>query len=164
MTRYQTWRATHTLACLAVSVVWSAVSSQAATAAQPRVGQGLAFVYAPSKEITLVGTVKGLVSPPIPVKPFGLHLLINSGGKVVDAHLGPYLPNEDRAGLQVGQLVQIVGAEENIHGKKVLLARQLIFNGRLVNVRNGRGFLIRSSSLSQKTCKSALALSKGETK
>jgi hypothetical protein len=164
MIRNQTWRASHTLVCLVVSAICGVLTSQAATAARPSVGRGFAFVYDPAKEITLVGTVRGFVSPPTLVSPPGLHLLISSKGRVVDAHLGPYLSDEDRYGLQAGQLVQVIGVNESVHGTNVLLARQLIFNGRLVTVRNERGFLVRNHGVSRKIRDSAFELKNGETK
>ena len=42
--------------------------------------------------------------------------------------------------------MQVVGVRENVHGKNVLLARQLIYGGRQVTVRNERGFLVRPAS------------------
>jgi len=164
MTRHQAWKTVRTLACFVVITVCGVFTSQAATSAEPKVGLGIGFAYEPAKEITLVGTIKGFVSQSALATPLGLHLLINSGGKDVDAHLGPYLSKEDQGYLQTGQLVQIIGVNEKVHGKNVLLARQLIFNGRLVTVRNERGFLVCRPGSSRKIRNNALDLRNGDTK
>jgi hypothetical protein len=121
-----------------------ASAAQAVTSSQSSVTRGFGFAYDPAQEITLVGTVKASVSQPAPGSPAGSHLLISSGGRVVDAHLGPFLSKENREDLKPGQLVQITGVNEKAHGKTILLVRQLIFSGRQVTVRNERGFLVRN--------------------
>ena len=151
MTRNRIAKGKQVLACVAASLFFIGFPAQATASSESAVGRGLGFAYEPAKEITVIGTVKSLVSTPALVSPLGLHLLISSAGKVIDIHLGPYLSKEDQEGLQVGQLVQIVGVNESVHGKKVLLARQLIFDGRLVTVRNERGFLVRNSGSSHKS-------------
>jgi hypothetical protein len=125
-------------------VLWAFLSAFTAKAnAELSAGQGLGFAYDPKQEITLIGTVKGFASP-TPRSRAGLHLLISSGGQIVDTHLGPYISTSDQQALESGELVQIVGVNERVRGTNVLLARQLIFHGHLVTVRNERGFLIRN--------------------
>jgi len=150
MTRNRIAVGKHVLTCLAATLFFIGFPAQGTASSESAVGRGLGFAYEPAKEITVVGTIQGFVSPPALVSPLGLHLLISTGGKVVDAHLGPYLSSEDREALPAGQLVQIIGVNETVHGKKVLLARELIFNGRLVTIRNERGFLVRNSGPSHK--------------
>ena len=76
-----------------------------------------------------------------------MHLLVAGPEGVVDAHVGPYLEREDtQEALHAGLPLQIVGAVEQLHGKSILLARQLIFAGRTVTVRNENGFLVRARS------------------
>jgi hypothetical protein len=127
-----------------VLVLGIVLAAQATTSSQSAAARGVGFTYDPAQEITIVGAISAFVSQPAPGSPVGLHLLISSGGKVVDAHLGPFVSEENQQALHTGQLVQIVGVNENVHGKNVLLARQLIFDGRLVTVRNERGFLVRN--------------------
>jgi len=93
-----------------------------------------------------------------------MHLLIAGSQGVVDAHLGPYLDSDTRTALREGTLVQIVGAMETSRGKNVLLARELVFRGRTVTIRNAQGFLIRAQAgrtRSPKTDKTAETESKG---
>ena len=145
----QNWVTVRTVACLMASVLVIAYAARASTSPEPTIGRGFGFVYDPVQEITLVGTVKRLVSQPAG-SPIGLHLLIFSDGKVVDVHLGPYVAKENQQALRAGELVQVIGVNENVHGKNILLARQLVFHGRLVTVRNERGFLVRNLESSRK--------------
>jgi hypothetical protein len=130
-------------ACLMVLVLVIVLAAQATTSPQSAAPRGVGFAYDPAQEITMVGTVRGFASQPASGGLVGLHLLISNEGKVVDAHLGPFVSEENQHALHTGQLVQIIGVNENVHGKNVLLVRQLIFDGRLVTVRNERGLLVR---------------------
>ena len=102
--------------------------------------------YDKAHEITLNGTVQEVVSKRIAGSPIGMHLLVTGPQGLVDAHLGPYLTKDTQEALHTGEPVQIVGAMEKLHGTSYLLARQLIFGGRLVTVRSERGFLLRAHS------------------
>jgi hypothetical protein len=102
--------------------------------------------YDKAHEITLNGIVREVVSERIAGSPVGLHLLVAGPQGQVDAHLGPYLTKDTQEALHAGEPVQIVGAMEKLHGNSYLLARQLIFGGRLVTVRSERGFLLRAHS------------------
>jgi len=124
-------------------------------------GEGSALAFDQTKEVTVVGTVERLVTHPASGGPAGLHLFISSSGKTVDAHLGPFLSRQNQEALVSGQSVQIVGISTNIHGKDVLLARQLIFAGRLVTVRNERGALVREHPARHTTRESKPAVNGG---
>lgn len=137
---HKTWV---TIACVLVIALSAAAAEQNAGSSHSGTGRGLSFFYNPAQEIVLVGTVKDLTLRPVSGGPAGLHLLVSSDAGAVDVHVGPYLCQELRDALQVGQLVQVTGATEKIQGKQVLLARQLVFQGHLVTVRNERGFLVR---------------------
>lgn len=127
-----------------VAVMLLALAAQAATqSSSSSVGQGSGIGYDQTKEVTLSGTVDRLVSHPAPGSPAGLHLLISASGKTVDAHLGPFFSKQNQEALEAAHAVQVVGVTVNIRGHEVLLARQLIFAGRQVAVRNQRGFLVR---------------------
>jgi len=102
--------------------------------------------YDKAHEITLNGTVEAVITEPATGSPVGLHILVASPQGKVDAHLGPYMTKETREALQAGMPVQIVGAMETLHGKEYLLARQVIFGGRLVTVRSMNGFLMQTPS------------------
>jgi len=105
--------------------------------------------YDRAHELTLNGTIQAAISQRTSGRPVGLHLLVASPQGVVDAHLGPYLTKDTQESLRSGQAVQIAGAMEKIHGRNYLLARQLIFAGRLVTVRSERGLLLRAQPLAR---------------
>jgi hypothetical protein len=124
-------------------------------------GEGSALAFDKTKEITVVGTVERLVTHPASGGPAGFHLFVSTSGKTVDAHLGPFLSKQNQEALAVGQSVQIIGVGTNFHGKDVLLARQLIFAGRLVTVRNERGFFVREHPARRTTRDSTPAVNGG---
>jgi len=98
--------------------------------------------YDKAHEITLNGTIEKVITEPAAGSPFGLHLMVAGADGAVDAHLGPYMTREVREALQAGTPVQIVGAMGTFGGKSYLMARQVIFSGRLVTVRSENGFLV----------------------
>jgi hypothetical protein len=143
-TNHRTARA---LACMAACIFLAVSSANASASKDPSApARGFGFVYDPAREVTLVGTVQEFVTQHIAGSPMGLHVLISTSGKTVDAHIGPVLSKQLQETLHVGELVQVVGVRENVHGKNVLLARQLIYGGRQVTVRNERGFLVSLAS------------------
>ncbi len=139
-----------------------ALAAEAATPSQSSsAGGGSGLSYDQAKEIAVVGTVERLVTHPASGGPAGFHLFVTAAGKTVDAHLGPFLSKRNQEALVAGQSVQIVGISSSIHGKDVLLARQLIFGGRLVTVRNERGFFVREHPARRATGESKPAANGG---
>lgn len=116
----------------------------AQTAADSRTQRPVKFGYNKAREITVNGTVQEVVTKHAAYSPVGMHLLVAGPEGVVDAHVGPYLTKDVQAALHTGLPLQVVGAMEESHGKQYLLARQLIFGGRTVTVRNENGFLARA--------------------
>ena len=104
----------------------------------------LVLGYDKAHEITLTGTIEAVKEKAAAGSPVGLHLMVAGSQGKVDAHLGPYMTKETVEALHTGTLVQIVGAMEKRNGKAFLLARQVIFGGRLVQVRSENGFLVRA--------------------
>jgi hypothetical protein len=113
-------------------------------ASEARPGHGFGPVYDAAHEITINGTVHEVVTKHALGSPAGMHLLVSQGEGTIDAHVGAFLTKDVQEALHTGLPVQIVGAMQEIHGKQYLLARQLIFGGRLVAVRNERGFLVHN--------------------
>jgi hypothetical protein len=101
------------------------------------------FGYDKAHEITVNGTIQDIVTKRVLGSPVGMHLIVAGSKGLVDAHLGPYLTKDTQEALHTGTPVQIVGAIETLHGKDVLLARQVIFGGRMVTIRGENGFLVR---------------------
>jgi hypothetical protein len=142
-----THRTAHALACMAACIFLAILTAGASVSKESSsAGQGFGFVYDPAREVTLVGTVKEFVTQHVAGSPMGLHVLISISGKAVDAHIGPVFSKQVQETLHVGELVQVVGVHENVHGKDVLLARQLVYGGRQVMIRNERGFLVGTGS------------------
>lgn len=122
-------------AMLLAGAVYAAAPNQFLSASSPT------SAFDPANEVSVTGTVERFESHS-EGGPLGLHLLITASGSTVDAHLGRYFSKDNQEALQAGEPVQIVGVNENVHGRTVLLARQVIFGGRVVTVRNERGFII----------------------
>jgi len=119
------------------------LAAQAVRSSQP--GRGIMFArYNPANEVTLNGTVQRVITTRHVGSPPGMHLLVAGPQGTVDAHVGSFLAKDVQAALRAGTPVKVVGAMEQLHGQQYLLARQLNFNGRVVNVRSSNGFLIRS--------------------
>ena len=129
------------LTCL-LSAAFAFSVDTATPAAQP--AHGFAAPYDAAHEITLTGNVEEVVTKHVAGSPVGMHLLIDGPHGTVDAHLGPYLTKETQEALHTGTPVQIIGAMQTLHGKEILLARQLIFGGRIVTIRSPHGFLVRA--------------------
>ena len=106
-------------------------------------GKSFGGAYDSTQEITIGGIVQEIISHPAHGGAVGLHLLISTGDKTVDAHVGPFLSQENREALAPGESVEIVGVNSTSHGQSLFLVRQLIVGKRQITVRNQRGFLVR---------------------
>ncbi|HEV2470675.1 MAG TPA: hypothetical protein VGS78_15900 [Candidatus Sulfotelmatobacter sp.] len=124
------------MACLAIPA-----SAQSAAEANP--AHGFMQPYDSAHEVIVTGTVQEVITKHSVGSPAGMHLLVNGSEGIVDAHVGPFLSKYVQEALHTGLPIQIVGAMETVHGKQFLLARQLIFGGRMVTVRSQNGFLVR---------------------
>ncbi len=116
-----------------------AIPLGAATAPKSHPGQGFGPAYDAAHETTLNGTIQEVVTKHTVGSPAGMHMLVTGPQGIVDAHLGPFLSKQTREALQAGMPVQIVGASVSLHGKEYFLARQMIFGGRTVTIRNAKG-------------------------
>jgi hypothetical protein len=101
------------------------------------------FAYDKADEITFNGTISQVVSHPTKGSLLGTHMMVASGGNMRDVHLGPFLSKEVTNNvLRPDQAVQIVGMNMTLHGKSVVMARQVITGGRVITVRNEHGMLV----------------------
>ena len=114
----------------------------ATKATHPKPAAGFHLDYNAAHEMTLTGTVQEVVSKHVLGSPVGLHLLVADEKGTMDVHLGTYVTKETREALHAGLPIQVVGATETLHGQQVLLARQIIFGGRMVTLRSKTGYLI----------------------
>jgi hypothetical protein len=102
--------------------------------------------YDKAHETTFNGIIAQVVSHPANGSLVGMHMMVTTGGTTRDVHLGPYLPKETENALRSNQPVQIAGMKVTLHGKPIVLARQVITGGRLITVRNEHGFLVRQGA------------------
>ena len=119
------------------------LAAQAVRTSQP--GRGIMFArYNAANEIALSGTIQRVITARQLGSPPGMHLFVTGPQGTVDAHVGSFLAKDVQAALRTGTSVKVVGAMEQLHGQNYLLARQISFDGRVVNVRSSTGFLVRS--------------------
>jgi hypothetical protein len=99
-----------------------------------------------SGEVTVLATIRQVVSDHVAGSPAGLHILVDGPLGSFDASLGSYLSSEVREALSNGAAVQITGVVRSANGRDYLFARQLKVAGHQVVIRNSNGFLVRTPS------------------
>jgi hypothetical protein len=103
----------------------------------------LAPRYEASKEVTLEGTIQGLVRKPAPGTMMGAHLTVSTSKGTIDAHIGDFILRGSHAyAPAAGQSVKLVGVMTTINNKSVFLTRTVETGNRTIQVRNDRGYLI----------------------
>jgi len=95
-------------------------------------------------EITVVGTIRQVLTERAPGRPQGINLVLAGPQGVFDVPVGPFLASDVKESLSTGQQVQIAGTLRTLNGKSYLLAREMTVAGRQVTVRNDRGLLVRT--------------------
>ena len=134
----------NTIALRAFAAIITVLVLIAAAGAQTNSPAERTSAAAQSKaEVTIFGTIDRLLGHSESAGPMGTHLLLRVAGGSVDAHLGPFFAQKDGAALTAGEAVEATGVWTNIHGREVLLVRQLRVGERAVTVRNERGFPVR---------------------
>jgi|HubBroStandDraft_6_1064221.scaffolds.fasta_scaffold125806_2 hypothetical protein len=99
--------------------------------------------YDVSKEVTLEGTIQGVVKKPTAGSMLGTHLMVSTSKGTIDAHIGGFVTRGPHAySPAAGQSVKIVGVMTTINHKEVFLTRTIEEGTRTVQVRNEHGFLI----------------------
>jgi hypothetical protein len=131
-------------AALCLAMVAIPLGAQPTHVSQP--GRGFGPGYNATHETTLNGTVQEVLTHHPVGSPAGTHLMVAGPQGMVDVHIGSFLTKDTREALHVGLPIQVVGAEQTLHGRQYLLARQIIFGGRLVTVRSSNGFLVPAIS------------------
>jgi len=117
-------------------------------------GNEFSTAYDRAHETTLTGVIQAISIGREAGSPAGMRLSIIGSQGAIETHLGPYLNKETQAALQAGTAVQVTGAMGNSQGKQVLLARQIVFSGRVLDVRNDKGFLIRPQASHERPAQS----------
>ena len=125
-------------AAITVMLLIAAAGAQTNSSAVERTS---ARAAQPNAEVTISGTVDGFHNrSDLTGGPMGAHLLVRVSGGSVDAHLGPFFSRNNSKALIAGEAVEAIGMWTNIHGREVLLVRQLRVGDRTITVRNERGF------------------------
>src|ERR1700758_4907903 len=95
--------------------------------------------YDVTREITIGGTVLGVLSRPAPDITWGFHLLIATVTGTVDASLGRWGLQSNVLSLIDGKQVEVLGVMNNVNGKQVFLARTVKVDGKTYVIRNAQG-------------------------
>lgn len=132
------------IACLMLPLTNSATTSMAQTAASPHEDSVLA--YRADQEIRITASIQQIVAKRIENGPVGLHLMLAGPQGAYDASLGPYLSSEVKRSLTAGKSIGVIGAIETVRGQGYLLVRELVVDGKLIVVRNEKGFLVNARS------------------
>jgi hypothetical protein len=96
--------------------------------------------YDVTKEVTLSGTVSGVLTKPTAGMIMGSHLLLATVSGAVDASLGRWgLQGEGALAVTVGQQVEMTGVMRVLKNREVFLARTVKVGGKVYPIRNEHG-------------------------
>jgi hypothetical protein len=88
---------------------------------------------------TLSGKIAEVRRVPGP-RSAGIHLDLESGGKVVDVHLGPaWFVEEQSPKLQKGDEVEVTGSRVQLGGAQALIARSVKKGAEVLTLRDATG-------------------------
>jgi hypothetical protein len=138
------------------AVAQSSEENQSTANSQPTSGK-----VVNANDVVVVGSVKQLVSKHALGTPAGPYMLLNTAQGLAYVSLGPYVANDMRTSLANAQLVQVTGITETVSGKSYLLARQIEFDGKQVQIRNQYGFLLRQDVPTSRVHKGQTDLNRG---
>lgn len=98
------------------------------------------FSYDASEEVTVCGSVTGVLAKAGAGMMNGSHLLIASPSGATDVSLGPYgLVGKGALSVQLGFQVKAAGVMKTFDGKPVLLARTVAFGDLVYRIRTDHG-------------------------
>lgn len=136
MKRRPAERTTLVLLCL----IWLVRPVHSQTATLPPAGP---FTYDVSQEVTLNGTVSGVITTQAPRAAAGAHLLLATLSGQVDVSLGTLaLRGKDALSVAPGQQVEVVGIMKTLKDKRFFLAREIKAADRVYEIRNQHGIPI----------------------
>lgn len=128
--------------------------AQAQTAAET--GTAGPFSYDVSQEVTLSGTVSGVLAKPAAGMIWGSHLLLATPSGPVDASLGRFgLLGKGAVSVAAGQQIELTGVMKTISGKQVFLARTVKAAGQVYTIRNEHGFPVSPQARERASRKTA---------
>jgi len=128
-------------ACLAISFAASATSIAQDV---PSLHENSVLAYRADQEIRVTASIQQIVTKRIENSPAGLHLMLASPQGAYDASLGPNISSEVKRSLTAGKSIEVTGAIETVRGQSYLLVRELMLDGKLIVVRNEKGFLLNA--------------------
>jgi hypothetical protein len=98
------------------------------------------FAYDISQEVTFSATVSSVVAKPAKGMLMGSHLLLAYGTGSIDASLGTFGLQGNRAlSVTPGQHVEVTGVMKTVKDKPVFFTRLVKVNGETYTLRNHRG-------------------------
>jgi hypothetical protein len=136
-----------TLCALALlSLISSLPPVQAQTrAAETRTAGPLSYDI--SQEVTLNGTVSGVLAKPAKGMTMGSHLLLATVSGPVDASLGRFgLQRKGGVSVAAGQQVEVTGVMKTINDKQVFLVRTVKAGDHVYTMRNEHGVSVSPQS------------------
>ena len=114
------------------------------------------FSYDVSQEVTLSGTVSGVLTKQSPGMVAGSHLLLTTLSGPVDISLGTFaLRGNDALSVTPGQQVEVVGVMKTLKEKPVFLARAVKAGDHLYEIRNEHGIPITPQARERASQKAA---------
>lgn len=126
-----------TLVLIAVFAVPFAVSQTGAGAGRGRGTRN----YNLAAEMTVNGTVEGVMHPTGQKGIAGTHLTLKSDQGTFDVHVGPssYISAQQFA-FAKGDTVEVIGSKVKVEGQEAILARQITKDNKVLTLRNEQGF------------------------
>jgi len=101
------------------------------------------YSYHASQEVTLSGTVSGVLATPAAGMIMGSHLLLATASGPVDASLGRFaLLGKGALTVAAGQPIAVTGVMKTLKTKQVFLVRTVKAGGAVYAIRNEHGFAI----------------------
>jgi hypothetical protein len=134
------------IAFVTFALLFTLLSGTAGAQTQSAIAPRPDLAYRSDQEIRISATIQQVVSRRVEYSPAGLHLMLAGPQGAYDASLGPYLSPDVKRSLAAGKSIEVTGAIETVRGQSYLLVRELTVNGKLITVRNERGFLLNARS------------------
>lgn len=114
------------------------------------------FSYDVTQEVTLSGTVSGVLTRPSQGMIMGSHLLLATPSGPVDASLGMFgLRGKGAVSVAAGQQIEVTGVMKTLKNKEVFLVRTVKAGGQVYTIRNEHGFPVSPQARERASRKTA---------
>lgn len=118
------------------------------------------FRYDISEEVTVSGSVTGVLTKASKGMMNGSHLLIATPSGSMDVSLGAYgLTGKNAVAVKLGERVEVTGVMKTLNGKPVLMARTVTARDQVYPIRNEHG--VAMSPQARERARSVSALDGG---